>query len=189
MKPTEELKADHRQIERMLAVLYALSGRLDASKEVPAEDLAGAVEFIQLFADRFHHGKEEDLLFPALEEAGMPRDAGPIGVMLGEHEMGRQFVRDLAKAVAKYGKNDKAAVPAIIENARGYAALLTQHICKEDNILFSLAESQLSEEKQAELEKAFAKVAEERIGQGKRAELLELLDRLEKLCREKAQAR
>jgi hemerythrin-like domain-containing protein len=189
MKPTEELKADHRTIERMLAVLYGMSERLEASKEVPAQDLAGAVEFIQIFADRFHHGKEEDLLFPALEEAGFPRDSGPIGVMLGEHEIGRQFVRALAQAVAKYRKEEKAAVPDIVENARGYAALLAQHIFKEDNILFPMAEAQLSMEKQEELEKAFAKVGEEHVGRGKREELLGLLDRLEKLYREKAQAK
>ena len=157
MKPTEMLRQDHRQIERRLAALSGLCDRLDAGQGVPVADLEDAVEFIRTFADKKHHGKEEDLLFPALAEAGLPREGGPVAVMLAEHEMGRQFVRALAAAVPAYKGGDKSATAAIVDNARGYISLLTQHIYKEDNILFPMADSALSPQKQEELAAAFEK--------------------------------
>ncbi|MCX5790223.1 MAG: hemerythrin domain-containing protein [Elusimicrobia bacterium] len=157
MKPTEMLKQDHREIERRLAALSGMCDRMEAGQAVPVAGLEEAVEFIRTFADKRHHGKEEDLLFPALAEAGLPRDAGPVAVMLAEHEMGRQFVRALAAAVSAYKGGDESVTAEIVENARGYISLLTQHIFKEDNILFPMADSVLSPEKQEELTEAFEK--------------------------------
>ena len=80
MKPTEELKAEHKGILRMLRILDAVCERLDRGQEVDPKDLDDIVEFIRVFADKCHHGKEEDLLFPAMErEAGLSRQRGPLG--------------------------------------------------------------------------------------------------------------
>ena len=109
------------------------------------------MEFIKTFADTCHHGKEEDILFVAMENAGIPRDTGPIGVMLREHEMGRSYVRDMSEAVEKYKTSEPMYSSQFAENAEKYIELLTQHIDKEDNILYPMADMQLSEEKQRDL--------------------------------------
>jgi hemerythrin-like domain-containing protein len=142
-------------------------------------DLERMVEFIRGFADRCHHGKEEDLLFCAMEEAGIPRQGGPIGVMLHEHTVGRNYVQGMAEGIAAYKAGDSQAAARIAESARGYVALLTQHIHKEDNILYPMADRVLSSAKQAELLQGFARVESERVGPGKHEEYHGLLDRLE----------
>jgi len=183
MGPIEQLTKEHKTIKRMLAALGGMCAALEGGKAVPAEDFEKAVEFIRVFADKRHHGKEEDLLFPALEELGMPREQGPIGVMLHEHGMGRDFVRGLAEAAARLKAGDMTAAEAVVENARGYAALLDQHIDKEDGILYPMAEAHLSGAKMAELAGKFEAV-ERRVG--REAEFLALVDRLEKAYLETA---
>lgn len=72
MRPTEELVTEHNAIKRMLDILERVSRRLEIGETVDAEHLERIVDFIRGFADRCHHGKEEDLLFPEMEEAGIP---------------------------------------------------------------------------------------------------------------------
>lgn len=176
---TAVLRQEHDAILRMLDVTEEVARRLDGGESVPGETLGGLLEFFRLFADRCHHGKEEELLFPLLEKKGLPRAGGPIGVMLHEHEDGRALVGQMAAAGEACSKGDAAARGRWAEAARGYSGLLRQHIFKENNILFMLAENLLSDAEQAELARAFEKVEEERMGPGTHQRLHALM---EKLC-------
>lgn len=176
----KELMDDHQVILRMLGALEGMAARIEEGGVVPADDLAAAVDFVRSFADSAHHGKEEDLLFPAMEEAGIPRDAGPIGVMLMEHDSGRAYVRALRDAVDRLKDGEKRAAKDAAENAANYAELLRSHIYKEDNILYPMALENLPASRFKALEKEFARVEAERMGPAKRAGYLELVDRLEK---------
>jgi len=179
MKPTEELKKEHRAIESMLRVLDKVCAKLDAGENVESDHLKQIVDFIKVFADKRHHGKEEDLLFPALEQAGIPRESGTIAVMLNEHPMMGEFVAGMSEA-AHQCKNDGAAgAAAFVQNARRYINLLTQHIQKEEEIVFPIADQYLSAKTQAELPKLFERLEEEKIGAGKHEQLHELLNQLQ----------
>lgn len=179
MKPTDELKKEHEAIKLMLRIMDAVSKKLDSGEKVDAKNLDGMVEFIRVFADKCHHGKEDGLLFPAMERAGIPRERGPIGVMLLEHMEGRDFVKGMKEAAAKYKKGEKKAGAEFAEQARNYANLLSNHIGKEDNILYPMADARLSEAAQQDLEKGFEKIEEEVIGPGRHEEFHKLLHHLE----------
>ncbi len=179
MKPTDELKTDHRAIERMLRVLELAAQRLTAGKDVPTSLFSDALDFLRNFADKCHHGKEETHLFPTMERAGVPRQGGPIGVMLIEHDQGRALIASMADATARLEKGDLAARQPLAEAARGYVELLRNHIYKEDNILFSMADSVLSPNDQAGLEKAFADVEQTVMGPGVHERYHAMLDEME----------
>ena len=98
------------------------------------------MKFIRLFADACHHGKEEDLLFTTLEEHGMPRDAGPIAVMLYEHRLGREHVAAMVAALPGARRAEEGAVPRLVNAGRSYVELIRNHILKEDNVLFDMAD-------------------------------------------------
>jgi hemerythrin-like domain-containing protein len=178
MTPTEQLKEEHRAILLMLEVLEKICKKLKSGEKIDPEHLEKIIEFIRIFADICHHGKEEDLLFHALQEAGVAKEGGPIGVMLLEHSRGRDYVKGMSEAVAKYKLGESGVSSEIIENARGYIALLSQHIRKEDYILYLMAEMRLSKKKQDELLEEFEKVEEEKIGKGKHEEFHQLLKNL-----------
>ena len=150
----------------MLEVLKKMSDRLDAGQAVEAVHLEKAVEFIRGFADACHHGKEEVHLFKAMEEAGIPKQGGPIGVMFHEHKVGRDHARAMADSIAGIKAGDEAARRRFAENARGYAALLAQHILKEDSVLYPMADARLTEAQQADLAVQFADVEKTIVGPG-----------------------
>ena len=98
MTPTDVLKQEHRVIEQVLACLAVLADRADAGRLDPG-DARQAIDFLQVFADRCHHAKEENVLFPRMEARGFSRERGPTGVMLHEHELGRQAIRAMLAAL------------------------------------------------------------------------------------------
>lgn len=181
MNPTGILMEEHNGIKLMLEILTKVCDKLDRGDKIDPEHLEKILEFIRVFADQCHHGKEEDLLFPAMEKAGIPNDGGPIGVMLTEHSAGRDYVKKLAEGIEQYKQGGQEAISKIIENSRGYIELLSQHIDKEDNVLYPMADSQLTQEVQNQLVKDFQKVEEEKIGPGKHEQFHQLLNQLKNI--------
>lgn len=172
MKPTEILMAEHRVIEQVLACLEKMAAQAVATGKVEREPALQAIEFFRMFADKCHHGKEEAQLFPMMEARGFPRQGGPTGVMLHEHDQGRACVRAMASAVEKQAAKEFAA------QARQFIALLSQHIQKEDHCLFAMANEQLSAEDQATLLAQFEKVEHEEMGAGTHEKFLTIANDL-----------
>ena len=175
---TKVLRNEHEAILKMLGASEEVARRLEQGEQVEQQTLANLLEFFQLFADRCHHGKEEDLLFPLLEKKGFPRDGGPIGVMLFEHERGRSLIRQMAEATAAYKSGDKSAGKRRAEAGVGYAALLRAHIDRENNVLFAMAERVLTPEEQADLAQEFEKLEVEKMGAGTHERLHAMMDAL-----------
>lgn len=148
----ERLIDEHRTILRALEVLDEIADRVTEDPASLADDARALMSFVQRFADTLHHGKEEHLLFPAMEASGEPREGGPIGVMLDEHEQGRAHVRRMHLALEDLGTNAELFETEAI----GFTELLREHIEKEEELLFPMAEAMLSADVLAELTERFA---------------------------------
>jgi hemerythrin-like domain-containing protein len=173
MTATEDLRAEHQGVLRMLDILRAIVSRLGAGQAVPVTQLGSILEFLRVFVDKCHHGKEEDILFPALERGGVAREGGPIGVMLHEHTLGRGHIRDMGAVLAGGGGLAAFAAPAL-----AYVELLTSHIAKENDVLFVMAERLLGAPALTQMHEAFERLEEERIGAGRHEAFHRLLDDL-----------
>ncbi len=180
MTPTEELKQEHQGILLMLRILDKVAAKIESGEKTEFDHLERIVDFFRVFADKCHHGKEEDLLFPAMEKCGIPKERGPIGVMLMEHQEGRGYIRGMADALAGHKKGDSSALMGFAKEARNYINLLTQHITKEDQVLFPMGERVLPKDVQAKLAEGFEKIEVERMGEGTHEELHKLLEKLER---------
>ena len=140
---TRILVEEHRLIERGLDCLKVLvraarrDGRLEAA---PATE---ALALVREFADRCHHTKEEDRLFLSMERQGLPRDGGPLAVMLDEHESGRGHVRAMADRLERAALGDGDALGAFAKHASALDDLLREHIAKENGVLFPMADELL----------------------------------------------
>jgi len=178
MKATDELKKEHRAVKTAMAILDTICQRIEGEQSFETEHLDQLLEFIRVFTDTCHHGKEEDILFPALEAAGVPKEAGPIMVMLQEHETMRGYIRGFAEALDQYKDGDESAVDQIVENVRAYLQWLESHIDKEENILFSIADVHLDAEMQEALYQEFEELEEQRIGRGVHEQFHEVLHTL-----------
>lgn len=146
-KPTEILKQEHRTIEKALILIDSSVRKIAQNNiTIPKDIFTKLIDFVRNFADGCHHAKEEDILFPFLVKKGLPKDEGPVGVMLSEHTQGREFIRKFQFHVDEFYGGKKEEYTALQNYALSYTDLLRQHIFKEDNILFPLTDKILSKE-------------------------------------------
>ncbi len=156
MDAIETLMNEHRLIESACGALTAFA---DEARRASADDkaeLARFVTFIREFADGHHHGKEEDILFAAMIDAGFSRQAGPVAVMLMEHDQGRAYIRALGELAVKQEPWSSEDRQQLAGAARGYEQLLRAHIHKEDVILYPMACQRLPPEALARVDAACA---------------------------------
>jgi hemerythrin-like domain-containing protein len=177
-KPTEVLSDEHRVIERVLGVLDKLTQR---PVEPQLAHWKKALDFIRHFADQCHHLKEEKLLFPAMEEHGIPPDGGPVGVMLMEHEEGRGYVRSMLAAIDLVEAKNQGAEESLLASARAYLRLLKEHIEKEDEILFKIADDVIPVDEQKRLLQHFEEHEALEMGSGVHERYLAIAEELEKV--------
>lgn len=149
------LKAEHRLIERVLAALDTEAVRLESGEPVNTIFFGVAVAFVREFADGAHHQKEESILFERMEQLGIPKESGPIGAMLAEHDEGRELIRTVEGSVKAAAGGDAAARQTLIEAARGFATLLRAHIEKEDGILYPMADHLFNDTQKESIRAAF----------------------------------
>ena len=143
---TQVMADEHQLILRMITLVENNTALMEQGKFRNWQFFLDAVDFIRNYADKFHHAKEEDVLFIALIKNGMPEKQSPIEAMHMEHDQGRAFVAAFEAAAEKALAGEAGQIPLIAENAKGYAELLRSHIEKEDDILYPLAERVLPAE-------------------------------------------
>ena len=140
MTPTEILMDEHRLIVAVLDSLEEAAGRLDDGYPVSPRLFIDAAEFVAGFADACHHSKEEDILFVAMTARDLSPDPGPVAVMLQEHEEGRRYTAAFRSAAEELEAGNAGAAADVVQNVFDYVNLLREHIEKEDNVLFPMAE-------------------------------------------------
>jgi len=175
MQPTDILSAEHRVIEQVLDCLERLAAAARGSTGLDRERAGQALEVLRTYADRCHHGKEEDRLFPLMERRGLPRHVGPIAVMLDDHKVGRSLIRQMGDALEDTGPE---AARRFADAASGYVELLRDHIAKEDGVLFPLAESLLDDAARQDLRAEFERFEREDLEPGTVARMRALADGL-----------
>ena len=180
METTDILKQEHRVIERVLDALETATDRLERGGVVRPAFFLEAADFIAGFADGCHHRKEEGVLFPAMRDSGMPPGDGPIDVMLDEHEQGRRLTRGMRDAARMLEGGDASIRAALVSNARSYVALLRDHIIKEDEMLFPMADELLSDAQQRAVADGFERVERDDMETGAHEKFHALALRLER---------
>jgi hemerythrin-like domain-containing protein len=183
MKAIDVLMQEHRLIERVLDALELAAGHLERSHGVSPTFFFEAADFIAGFADGRHHRKEEGVLFGAMIESGVPSGGGVIDMMLEEHEQGRALTRALRDAARRLQAGDELARAQVVSNVRGYIALLRDHIMKEDEMLFPMADEMLSPARHESVMAGFERVEREETGEGAHERFHALAEKLEREAR------
>jgi len=138
---TASLRRDHDLIEKVIKAMESTIQLLNDGKQIPESILLPVIDFSKNFTDVCHHSKEENSLFPALEQAGMPRNMGPIAMMLIDHERSREIGKEMENSAKDYilsGNSTK-----LISDMQQYVEHITEHLWKENNRLFMMAEARL----------------------------------------------
>ena len=148
MKATQQLKDEHEGIKLMLQIMEKIAAGLEAGKVLNIDHYKKIIDFLKVFADKCHHGKEEEILFPAMENHGIQNEGGPIGNMLHEHNMGREHIRAMSKAFDEYKQRNKPEIDCIILSSRSYVQLLRDQVKKENEVLSKAMNNAVDEYKE-----------------------------------------
>jgi hemerythrin-like domain-containing protein len=150
---TKELSQEHQNILKVIDAVINECKKIELGKDADKTFFKDVVLFIKKYADGFHHAKEEDILFKAMLENMDHMHCNPIPVMFREHTAGRQFVKGMEAALLN-GNNAE-----LVKNATSYCILLQNHIYKEDNVLYPMAENGISEFQKTEVEEKYKQVS------------------------------
>jgi hemerythrin-like domain-containing protein len=180
MYATEILTSEHTIIEQVLDCLEKLVERGESSRSYYWPTADQILDFLRHFADGCHHAKEEQQLFPALEQRGLSPQFGPTGVMRHEHEQGRELIAAMSECVHAGLRGDNRKTRKFAAHAKAYIELLRQHIHKENHCLFPMADRILSNDDQRLLIGAFDDVEHAPEMVGRHEHYLELANELAK---------
>jgi hemerythrin-like domain-containing protein len=156
--PTKILSDEHQVILAIINATIKKCNGITENSEIDTQFFADVIDFIQNYADKFHHAKEEDVLFVELckPETSGQMHCNPVNQMLHEHKIGRQYVEGMIIALEKSDNQQ------LVENTLGYCELLQSHIYKEDNILYPMADQALTVEKQNTMVEVFNQIEKEK---------------------------
>lgn len=181
MNSIQLMVEEHVNIMRMLKVVRNACNGILQGEEINYEDFDKMIDFIRIYADVHHHGKEEKFLFKE-----MVGRLGKMGAnlithgMLVEHDWGRLFIRELVDALERTKSGDEESKLDVIANAVGYANHLTRHIAKEDQVVYTYAEKQLEKEVIEAVNQQTKEFEEEATKQGVQVRYLNMLGELER---------
>jgi len=152
MKPIGPLMWEHRLIEKMLASMMRHIDQIEKSKKVNPLIIDMAVDFVRTYADRTHHGKEEEILFRDLAKKNLTPELKKImQELLNEHIWGRKTTAALVAAKEKYLQGDKEELARIIDLARQLGNFYPKHIEKEDKHFFYPCQEYFSKDEQEKM--------------------------------------
>lgn len=126
-------------LKRVLRVLNAAAAGWSKGQHVNVEALIRIIRFVQDYANRFHQRMEEEALFPNLEREGIPREGGPLGVLLSEHRESERYLKDMEGYLQRLQQGEKEVQEELIDTIQAYSLLLKAHIGKEDMVILPLA--------------------------------------------------
>jgi len=178
MTGTTDLRSEHAGVARMLRIMDVMAGRVRDGARFDRTELDEVTEFLQVFVDRCHHTKEEQLLFPALSAANVSSVAGTVVVLLADHERGRATAARIAALTDRLAEDETAASAELVESMTEYAEHLRAHIRREEGDCFDVADRDLPAAVQDELNVGYARVEREVVGEGRHEAFHEMLDRL-----------
>ena len=138
---TASLRRDHDLIEKVIKSMETTVELLRSGKQIPESILLPVIDFTKNFTDVCHHNKEENSLFPALEKSGMPKNMGPIAMMLVDHERSREIAKRMESSTKHYLESGDSK--NLISDMSQYVQHITEHLWKENNRLFMMAEARL----------------------------------------------
>jgi len=180
--PTDVLMNEHLLIKQMLRCLEALARRCDADGTLDEPATREALSFFRDYADRYHHAKEESILFPLLQAKGLAEHDSLTGDLVAEHALGRFHLDALEQALAGAVAGEPEATRCFGEHARDYTRMLRRHMRREDDFLFPMADIAMSSGEREAVLTAFDEVDREARFRGLPERCRQTADRLADRC-------
>lgn len=180
MNAIELMTHEHRYIRRMLAVMRRFSYQLMNNPHMDVSDAPKMIDFVRQYADKHHHGKEEDILFNRMvDHLGSAAEKLVKHGMLVEHDLGRLHMKQMEEGIQSFLAGHDEARLDIIGNAIAYTQLLDRHISKEDDMVYAFAWRHFEPEIIQHIDQESQNFESKAASKGIQQQYIELLEELE----------
>jgi len=140
------LMIEHRLIEEILRTIQHILEHLEITHTIDPDVVDKTVDFIRMYADRTHHGKEEDILFRELKKKTLTsRDSQTMDRLIDDHVLSRSITKSLIEANIRYRKGDKEAVAEVMTHLKMLVEFYPKHIELEDDVFFPASRTYFSD--------------------------------------------
>jgi len=165
MLPTENLMHEHRTVIEILNIINIIAENIKQKKVFYPMDIEKIVDFLTGFWDKCHNEKEEKALYPELISSGVHIEDKSIDGISNEHSMGRIYIKEMSSSIVNCKMGNPFSGEKLADCLINYSNLLSNHIRKEEEVLFPIINQTLTDNKQREILRSFVKIEEETIGQ------------------------
>ncbi|MEJ2638466.1 MAG: hemerythrin domain-containing protein [Desulfosarcinaceae bacterium] len=163
MRPEENLREDHGQIMKLFVTWQNMLEKLDRKDQALLEDLEKCIDWVEVFVDRCHHGKEDEILFPAMASSEDPEVTRLIKDLHSEHQTGRSLLESIKLEINGLSQPNGLS-GGLIQLSRGYIDLFRKHIRRENAQLLPLIEKCIPIEDQERIIAQFGQYEQRTIG-------------------------
>ncbi|MFZ0944559.1 MAG: hemerythrin domain-containing protein [Syntrophobacteraceae bacterium] len=164
MNPRDALREEHGAIMKMLATLHRFIAEVADLKEADTKDLKALIEFFEIYVDRCHHGKEEQVLFPALSRVRTAGIDSLINSLMEDHREARTIMEQIESNAVTLHSCSEADRYEFRERVDRYVDLVRKHIRKENSELLPLIEERLSETERLQMAGQFRDLEKTTLG-------------------------
>lgn len=178
MTPTENLKNEHNDIIQLLNIMNKIAESIKSQDVFYTNDVEEIIDFLKYFIEKSHHGKEE-VFYPALVIAGISKENESVSAMLYEHVLARNYLKDINSCVVNCKIGNSFSGELLADSITNYVELIKNHLRKEEEIIFPIADKELSKEKQTEISEEFERIEDKIVRHGFRDHFHKLLRKLQ----------
>jgi hemerythrin-like domain-containing protein len=177
MKPTENLNSEHKDILELLGIMSRISKNIISNEVFYTSDIEEIIDFLKHFIEKSHHKKEE-IFYPILSGVDNLKDKEELSVMLYEHVLSRNYLKDINSCVINCKIGNSFSQDLLAESMMKYVVLIKNHINKEEKIIFPMADKILNETQQREVFSQFEKIEHKIVEHDFHGHYHRLLDKL-----------
>jgi len=165
MNPTENLTKEHIDIKELLNIMTKIADQIKSHDVFYTQDVEDIIDFLRFFIEKSHHRKEE-IFYPELVLAGIPKENESISIMLYEHVLAKNYLNEICNCVENCKIGNDFSGEMLADSLMKYVVLLNGHIKKEENLIFPMADKELSKEKQNEIYQSFVDIEKNIVKEG-----------------------
>lgn len=165
MTPTENLTKEHKEIIELLNIMNKIANKIKSQDVFYTNDVESIIDFLKFFIEKSHHQKEE-VFYPELEFAGIPKETESLSIMLYEHTLAKNYLKDIYSCVENCKIGNSFSGELLAESLNNYVLLIKNHINKEEEIIFPMADRELSEEKKKDIYRQFENIERKIVNHG-----------------------
>src|ERR1035437_328611 len=155
MKPTDNLMIEHREISELLNIMSVIADNIKSKDVFYPNDIEEIIDYLIILLDKSHHGKEEEVFYPELILSGIPKEKAPLSIINYEHILAKRYLNEISSCVVNCKIGNDFSGELLADSLINYVVLIQNHIKREEEIVFPLANEAFSIEKQNEISQKF----------------------------------